>query len=334
MEKKEGKNKGFFKFFETLILIALVGAAVMIVLDVFFDQINGEYDTYEDYEYYDYSYDYNDDYYSDLDYDNKENTSTFNFVSIEDFMNSDLGKEFLEKSNYNTVTSNEIETQNVISNEVENTTANVILDAEEIYNYYDAQKEMKEKFETQKKKIEIKDEGKSTNNEIMVSIKNNDEDFLYDVTLNTIFFKDDKIVLIDVQDINIIDGNNTKYIKVSQIPEEYDNYEFLISKRYYMEYYNELLNDDISFTSNDTIDTVQISVQNKSNKRANRLHFTVLYFNRAGNLIDFETIQEYNIKANKKCSLTTSGIWDEDQNEYIKFDDYKVILDYAENYGY
>ena len=168
----------------------------------------------------------------------------------------------------------------------------------------------------------------------MVSIKNNDEDFLYDITLNTIFFKDDKIVLIDVQDINIIDGNNTKYIKVSQIPEEYDNYEFLISKRHYMEYYNELLNDDIRFSSNDNRKNVQIFVENESKKRINRIHFTILYLDEAGNLVDFETAQSYNIKANKNTSLMLDGVWDEKKGDYLNYDKYKVILDYAENYGY
>ena len=334
MEKKEGKNKGIFKFFETLILIALVGAAIMIVLDVFFDQINGDYDTYEDYEYYDYSYDYYDDYYSDLNYYNEENTSTSNFISIEEFMNSESGKQFLEKSNQNLVASNENKTQNVVSNETEDTISDVIPETEELYNYYDAQMEMKEKYDVQKKKLEIKDEGKSINNEIMASIKNNNDEFVYDLTLNTIFFKDDKITYIDVQDINLIDANNTKFIKVSTIPEEYDNYEFLISKRYYMEYYNELLNNDISFTSNDNSDYIEISVHNKANKRLNRVHFTVLYFDRTGALIDFETIQEYNIKSNKKSTLASTGIWDEENEEYVKFADYKVILDYAENYGY
>ncbi len=334
MEKKESKNKGVFKFFETLILIALVGAAVMIVLEVFFDQMNGDYDTYEDYEYYDYSYDYYDDYYSDLNYYNEENTSTSNFISIEEFMNSESGKQFLEKSSQNLITSNENQTQNVASNETKETISDVIPDTEEFYNYYDAQREMKEKYDAQKKKIDIKDEGKSVNNEIMASIKNNNDEFIYDLTLNTIFFKDNKIIHIDVQDINLIDANNTKYIKVSTVPEEYDNYEFLISKRHYMEYYNELLNEDISFSSNDISNHVEIALQNKSNKRVNRIHFTVLYFDRTGNLIDFETIQEYNIKSNKRSALASTGIWDEENKEYVKFTDYKVILDYAENYGY
>lgn len=337
MEKKEEKNKSVFKFFETLILIALIGSVLMIVLETFFDQIDGEEDSYEDYEYYDYSYDsydYYDDYYSDSNYYNSENTSVSNFVSIEDFMNSETGKNFLREPNQNLINYNEVETQGTIENEVENTSDDFSLDTDELYDYYDAQKEMKEKFDAQKKNIEIKYEGKSVNNEIMASIKNNNNEFVYDLTLNTIFFKDNKITHIDVQDINVIDANNTKYIKVSTIPEEYDNYEFLISKRHHMEYYNELLNDDISFSSNDINEHIQIAVQNKSNKRVNRIHFTVLYFDRARNLIDFETIQEYNIKSNKKSALTSTGIWDEENSTYLDFWDYKVILDYAENYGY
>lgn len=167
-----------------------------------------------------------------------------------------------------------------------------------------------------------------------MSIKNNDEDFLYDLTLNTIFFKGDKIVYIDVQDIKLIDGNNTKYVKVSEIPQDYDNYEFLISKRYYIEYYNELLNDDIIFDSEDNGEYVEISIQNNSSKKVNRIHFTILYFDSNGNLVDFEEVQDYSIKDNKTSKLMGYNIWDDKNGEYLDFSDHEVILDYAENYKY
>lgn len=338
MEKKENKNKGIFKFFETLILIALIGYAVMIVFEVFFDQLNGDYDTYEDYEYYDYSddsYEYFDDYYSDLDYyETYENTTSSNFVSIEDFMNSETGKEFLKEPPQNLVNSNENSAKNITANEEEDIVNEVTSNEENTYNYYDEQNAMKAKFEKQKKNIEIKDEGKSSTNEIMISIKNNNEDFVYDVTLNTIFFKDNQIVSIDVQDINIIDGNNTKYIKVSEVPEDYDNYEFLISKRNYTEYYNELLNGDVSISSNDNRGYVEISIHNKSNKKINRAHFTILYFDESGKLIDFYSLQDYSIKAKKTQKTQAYGVWDEENDKYLDYADYEVILDYAENYGY
>ncbi len=337
MEKKEGKDNGVLKFFETLILIALIGSVIMIVFETYYDQIDGEDGTYEDYDYYDYSYDdydYYDDYYSDLYYEEPENTSVSNFVSIEDFMNSETGKNFLREPNSNLVSSNEVEVQNIVENKIEDTSDNFTPDVEELYNYYDEQKSMKEKFEEQKKKIEIKDEGKSINNEIIASIKNNNDEFVYDLTLNTIFYKANKIVSIDVQEINVIDANNIKYIKVSEIPEDYDGYEFLISKRYYMEYFNELLNDDVTFSSNDDEGYVNISVQNKSSKKINRIHFTILYFDSRGNLLDFENVQEYSIRAKKTSRLMGYGIWDEKNTNYLNFADYKVILDYAENYGY
>ena len=304
----------------------------MIVFEVFFEQLNGDYDTYEDYEYYDYSGDsydsydyYYDDYYSDSNYYNiYENTSVSNFVSIEDFMNSETGKEFLKEPPKNQVNSNETLVENVATNEVSTS-------LEDIYNEQDA---MKTKFEKQKKNIEIKDEGKSSSNEMMISIKNNNEDFLYDVTLNTIFFKDKKIVSIDVQDINIIDGNNTKYIKVSEIPEDYDNYEFLISKRNYTEYYNELLNDNVSISSNDNKGYVEVSIHNKSNKKVNRALFTVLYFDESGKLIDFYSLQSHSITSKKTQKTQAYGVWDDENDKYLDYADYEVILDYAENYGY
>lgn len=341
MENNEGKkNNNVLKFFETLILIALIGTVIMIILETFFNQISGEDEYYyeDDYYYDDYEEDYySDDYSSYYDdnyyYENnlEDNTNTVsNFVSIEDFMNSESGKNFLREPDKNQVTTDET----IVKNVIEDTEETLGTDAEELYNYYDDQTKMKKKFEEQKKKIEVKDEGKSIKNEIMASIKNNNDEFVYDLTLNTIFFKANKIVSIDVQEINVIDSNNTKYIKVSEIPEDYDNYEFLISKRYYMEYFNELLNDDVSFSSNDNEGYVNISVQNKSSKKINRIHFTILYFDNKGNLLDFENVQEYSIRSKKTSRLMGYGIWNEKNSDYLDFADYKVILDYAENYGY
>lgn len=336
MEKKDGKNYEVLKFLETLILIVLIGSAIIIVFEVFSDQMNGEEEEYDDYTYQDYSYDYYDDsydeydnYYSDLNNDT-ENTSVSNFSSIEDFMNSEEGKEFLEKSNQNLVNSNEVEVQNIAQDTTDKFTPGV----EDIYNYYDESKSMEERFEEQKKKIEIKDEGKSLNDEIMVSIKNNNEDFLYDFSFNTIFYKGNKIVYIDTQDINIIDANNTKYIKVTEIPEEYDNYKFLISKRYYREYYNDFLNDDISFSSERTKDGIKIEVQNKSSQSINRIYFTILYFDNDGKLVDFEEVHKYSVNSNKTPTLYGYGILDDKNSRRFDFADYEVILDYAENYGY
>lgn len=65
MEKKDGKNYAVLKFFETLILITLIGSALMIVLETFFDQLNEAYEEDEEYYTEDYSYD---DYYYDSDY--------------------------------------------------------------------------------------------------------------------------------------------------------------------------------------------------------------------------------------------------------------------------
>ena len=237
-------------------------------------------------------------------------------------MNSDEGKGFLKEPNQNVVSVPENTT-------IDNT--EIIDTDDDTYSYREQQDIMKSNFEKQKKNIEVKDEGKSVNDEIMVSIKNNDKDFVYDLSLNTIFYKDKEIIGIDVQDINLIDSNNTRYIKIT---DEYDGYEFLISKRYFMEYYNELLNDDVTFTSNENRGYVEISAKNNSSKKINRIHFTILYYDRSGKLIDFENVQDYSIRSKKTDELTGYGVWDDKNAEYLKFDDYKVILDYAENYKY
>ena len=50
--------------------------------------------------------------------------------------------------------------------------------------------------------------------------------------------------------------------------------------------------------------------------------------------MDFNTIQDYSIKSNKKETLIGDSIWNKEKGEYLEYDSYKVILDYAENYGY
>ena len=107
MGKKDDKNYETVKMLETLIIIAFMSAAIITVFKAFFDQITEDEGEYEDYTYVDYSYDSYEDSYDEYgDYymnsnNNIENTSVSNFSSIEEFMNSEEGKAFLDKANLN-----------------------------------------------------------------------------------------------------------------------------------------------------------------------------------------------------------------------------------------
>ena len=98
------------------------------------------------------------------------------------------------------------------------------------------------------------------------------------------------------------------------------------------DYYGELLNDKVKYSTEERKGKVEISVQNKSNKKLNRINFTVLYLDDSGKLLDFETVQEYNLKSKDTNEISAYGIWDGEKGKYLDFYKYEIILDYAENY--
>lgn len=336
LKSKKGKAKSKIpNFFESLILIVLIIVLIKTVGAQFIEEIFED----SDYDYYEEDYSYESDYTDSSSYDDSENTTntTSNLMTIEEFMNSDLKNTLLTEKvqQQENVTTSE----NTIEETIENTTVTEesieVKDSEieEPVEEYDEEEVVRQKFEEEKKRIIIEEEGKSINQELIFSIKNANTNYIHSLAVYTVFYKSNNIVGVDLQTVDVILADNKKYIKVPETPEDYDRFEVFISKYDYDEYSNELLTDNVTYESHMESDLLKIDISN-SGKKINKVTFTILYYGEGHNLLDIETVSDYSVNKYTGGSATGYGVWNETEEEYVKYRNYNIILDYAERYTY
>lgn len=336
--KKTSAKKKISYFFESLILIVLIITVVLYVGAQFIESLFEDYEDDSSYE-----SDYYSDYYEEpsTDFDYIENTDkTSNLMTIEEFMNSDLRNTLLSETvqpQENVISENTIvenSTQETIENtvETEETIDTQDSEVEVAVEEYDEEKVLKEKFEEDKKNLIIKEEGKSINQDLIISIENKNQDFVHDLTVFTVFYESNNIVNIDVQDVDVIFANNKRFLKIEEMPEKYDNYMIFITKYEYSEYTDELLNKNITYDSYVEDELIEIDISN-SGPKIDKAKFTILYYDVNKKLLDIDEVSDYSISKYWGGNATGYGVWDEANEEYIEYDSYEIILDYAKSYG-
>lgn len=334
--KKKTKKSKVTSFFETLILNVMIISVVAVVIAQFIEEVFVEYGDETDYQS---DYSSVDSIYDDYS-DATEETS--NLMTIEEFMNSELGNKLLaesvkNKENETTNTVNEPTVENTIVDEgVTNTEEN--LETEEIIEEepieeYDQDAVLKQKFEEQKKNLLIAEEGTSLNKELIISLENKNAELMHELWVYTVFYQNNNIVAIDTQDIDVIVPNNKKYLKIEEMPGAYENYEVFVTKYSYGDYNNTILNDGVGYSSYVENELVEIEIKNNSEKKINKANFTILYYDSYRNLLDIDNVSDFSIRKNGKGSATGYGVWDESLEKYIEYDEYEVILDYAVYYN-
>ena len=337
-ESKNAKmKKNMSKFFEKAILTVLIISAVFVVGAQFVDDIITDM---EDYTEDDYSLDYYEEPYTDtVEIIDETNTTTTeeipsNTMTIEEFMNSELKNTLLtEIVQDNTTVENE--TTN-IENTVEEIPVIEETSTEEVevtVEEYDEEAALKQKFEEEKKKFVITDEGKTINGELIVGIENKNNEFVYELAVYTVFYKSKEIVSIDMQTVDIVLANNKKYIKILETPEEYDSYNVFVSKYDYSENLYELQNDNVTYESYVENELIEIEIHNSGSK-IDKVNFTILYYDKDGKILDVDEVSDYSINKYWPGDATGYGVWDEANKKYVEYDNYKIILDYAGSYAY
>lgn len=335
--KKTSTKKKISYFFESLILIVLIISVILVVGAQFIEVLFGDYE--DDYSYEsDYYSDYYDEPSSDIGYSTSTD-STSNLITIEEFMNSDLRNTLLSEAVQ--PQENTIENENIVSTDAitENTveTEEVIesqnSEVEVTVEEYDEEKVLKQKFEEEKKNLIITEEGKTINDDLIISIENKNKDFVHSLMVYTVFYESNSIVSIDVQDVDVILANNKKILKIEEMPEKYDNYMLFITKHEYSEYSYELLSDNVTYDSYIEDELIEIDISN-SGKKIDKVNFTVLYYDANKKLLDIDNVSDYSVSKYWGGNATGYGVWDEANEEYVEYDSYEIILDYAVSYDY
>lgn len=330
--KKARNRKKIFSFFETCILVTLILMLMYFVLCKLDEELEAKFKE---------EYFYESDYSSS--YDDYSDTTEIasNSMTIEDFMNSELGNEFLNGAIQNQVNETEnIENEAVVeetemiedsTNTIETEEATPVVDEEEVDNY-NSEEDLKQEFEEQKKNLVITEAGMSLNNELIVCVENRNIDLLHDLWVYVVFYKANDIVAIDMQEIDILVANNKKYLKVEEMPKKYDRYDVFITKYGYGAFNGTILNDNVTYYSYIENELVEIEIANESSRKVNKIKFTILYYDSNKKLLDFDEVTDYSIRKNGKGEATGYGVWDESLEKYVDYAEYEVLLEYAECY--
>lgn len=199
---------------------------------------------------------------------------------------------------------------------------------EEILNYMSKEENAKNKFEEQKNNIIIKNTLFSKNKELMAIISNNNSEAITDLKVEVVFYNgENKIVEIDSAILGIVEKDTEAYVKFLNTPEEFERYEFFISKDYYWYDNLEYVTNQISYEIVDNRDFKNLVVKNNSSKDISEVDFQIVYYDENNTVIDVENAYVEELKKNRtQTRKIYLDIWDNKTYNKIEYNRYEINL--------
>lgn len=199
---------------------------------------------------------------------------------------------------------------------------------EEIKNYIEKEIIAKNKFEEQKKNIVIKDSFLNYNRELIAVVSNNNNEVITDLRVEVIFYDgENKPIEIDSSDISIIEKNTEFYIKFWNTPENFERYDFLVSKEYYWYDNEESVTEQISYEIVENRDSKNLVVKSSCSKEISEADFQITYYDENDNIMDIEDICIYDLKKNRtQTEEIYPNIWDNETDSAVEYKRYEVKL--------
>ena len=196
-------------------------------------------------------------------------------------------------------------------------------------------KQKEDDFHRQKENLVVTEKILDVNKNLIACIENKNDVSLIDMEIYAVFFDgENNIIEVTSDYLDAIDANSKYYFKVAYTPENYEKCEIFITKRYFDdEEYIKLYNDKITFT--DSIDKdgqIEIKATNNANEMMDYINFSVVYYDENDKILYVDTTSILELKKNKSDVTTVYGGWDIEKEEYINYDHYEVILNYAYAY--
>lgn len=196
-------------------------------------------------------------------------------------------------------------------------------------------KQKEDDFHRQKENLVVTEKILDVNKNLIACIENKNDVSLIDMEIYAVFFDgENNIIEVTSDYLDAIDANSKYYFKVAYTPENYEKCEIFITKRYFDdEEYIKLYNDKITFT--DSIDKdrqIEIKATNNANGMIDYINFSVVYYDENDKILYVDTTSILELKKNKSDVTTVYGGWDIEKEEYINYDHYEVILNYAYTY--
>lgn len=199
---------------------------------------------------------------------------------------------------------------------------------EEIASYIEKEEAIKNKFEEQKDNIIIKNTFFSKNKELMATISNNNNEVVTDLKIEVVFYNgENKIIEIDTAIVSIIEKETECYIKFLNTPEEFERYDFFISKDYYWYDNLEYVTNQISYEVVENKDIKNLVVKNNYSKDVSEVDFQIVYYDENDNVIDAENIYISELKKNRtQTQELYLDIFDNETYNKIDYERYEINL--------
>ena len=185
-------------------------------------------------------------------------------------------------------------------------------------------------IKNQTNSIIVENEYLNVNNQLILKIKNNNQQYISNFTVYAIFYNNEnEIIGIDSYEVDSMESNNSCFVKYNKTPSEYSRYEIYIYKEDFELYEPENIKEKIEYVHKKVDNEVVIKAKNNFKERYASLNFTVIYYDNNDKILDIDTITGYFQEFQKEIICVADGIIDIKTEEDIEYSKYDVILNYA-----
>ena len=197
---------------------------------------------------------------------------------------------------------------------------------QQIENYLKQEDIARDSFKVQKDNIQISNSYLNYNKELIAIISNDNDETITDLKVEVIFYdEENKPIEIDANDISILENNSKCYVKFVETPENFERYEFLISKDYYWYDNLEYVTEQISYEINENEDYLDLVVHNNYSKDISEASFQILFYDEMDNVMDVENIYLTEIEKNETQEQEVNlFLWDNNTYDEVKFNRYEI----------
>ena len=202
--------------------------------------------------------------------------------------------------------------------------------------FYKEDIDYEELNENEEKKLEEEVSNIIINRNLGIVINNQNGETTSGILIQVIFYNsENKPIKIAENSINILESNIDYYITFTNTPEEYERYEFLISKEYEDLSIKSFKNSITYDVKEKNEDEIIISGKNSSSEIIDEIEFLLIYFDENDNILAVDNIYEYDIGKKKKFEIEEYlELYDDEYFEEVPYSRYEVVLTSAYSYEY
>ena len=203
-------------------------------------------------------------------------------------------------------------------------------------DYEELNENEEKRLEEEVSNIIIKKEFIDINRNLGIVINNQNGETTSGILIQVIFYNsENKPIKIAENSINILESNIDYYITFTNTPEEYERYEFLISKEYEDLSIKSFKNSITYDVKEKNEDEIIISGKNSSSEIIDEIEFLLIYFDENDNILAVDNIYEYDIGKKKKFEIEEYlELYDDEYFEEVPYSRYEVVLTSAYSYEY